>query len=64
MIKVINEVQVYDDVKFATEKVVIKVHSHWNENRAVELEIDGKRYKVYADDLIAAIKNATNTNRF
>jgi len=61
MIKVTNEVQTYNDDGKIT--VPIKVHNHWNEDRAVELEIDGKSYKVYKSDMIAAIENATNTNR-
>ena len=65
MIKTISEVQIYDEnAKFTIVKESIKVRSHWNNARAVELEIDSKRYKVYASDMIAAIENAINTNRY
>ena len=39
----------------------IKVHSSWSyTSRFVELEVDGKRYTVSADELKRAIENATN----
>ena len=40
----------------------IKVHSHWNTKRYVELEVDGKRYTVVGQDLITAVENAMHTN--
>ncbi len=40
----------------------IKVHSHWNTKRHVELEVDGKRYTVVGQDLITAVENAMHTN--
>ena len=50
------------------DQSVVRVLSHWNYDTKVILEIDiaGKvtQIEVYAADLIAAIKNATNTNRF
>ena len=42
----------------------VKVHSHWNQNDMVTLEVAGKRYTVLAKDLESAVSNATNTGRF
>lgn len=39
----------------------IRVHNHWNIDRFVELEIDGKRYTVLGYELIEAIKNCMNS---
>lgn len=36
----------------------IRVHSAWYDGEKVELEIDGKRYIVIADELISAINKA------
>ena len=36
----------------------IKVHNARNDGSKVELEVDGKRYIVCADELISAIKRA------
>ena len=57
MIKVTNEVNTYDE----SEAPSIKVHNHWSRSNMVELEIEGKRYKVVVRELKAAIDNATNT---
>lgn len=66
MIKVRNEVKVYEhngeDVALLENRFV-DVVSHWNNNRQVVLVINGERYTVLADDLICAIRNATNSNR-
>lgn len=45
--------QIHDYSEPAKES--LKVHSHWNINRFVELEIDGKRYTVNGNELITAI---------
>lgn len=42
----------------------IAVSSHGSRASLVVLEIEGKRLTVAAADLDAAIKNATNTNRY
>lgn len=42
-------------------KVSLKVHSHWNINRLVELEIGGERYTVNGNELKTAIDNCMNT---
>lgn len=39
-------------------KQSIRVHSHWNEGKKVELEVDGERYTVLADELISAVERA------
>lgn len=36
----------------------IRVHNAWNDTTCVELEVDGKRYKVKAEELISAVKRA------
>ena len=40
------------------------VISHWNEKNKVVFSVGGQTVTVIADDVIAAIKNATNSNRF
>lgn len=36
----------------------IRVHNAWNDSNKVELEVDGKRYIVVAEELISAINRA------
>lgn len=36
----------------------IRVHNAWNDSKKVELEVDGKRYTVVAEELISAINRA------
>lgn len=36
----------------------IRVHNAWNDSNCVELEVDEKRYKVNAEELISAVKRA------
>lgn len=36
----------------------IKVHSAWNSGDLVELDVEGKRYVVDAEELISAVKRA------
>lgn len=42
----------------------VLIESHWNRPELVRLVIDGKVAVVSARDLIAAVKNATNTARY
>ena len=37
----------------------IRVHSNWNRGEFVELEIEGKRYKVLGKELISAVERCT-----
>ena len=37
----------------------IRVHNSWCDGSKVELEVNGERYTVSADELISAIKRAT-----
>lgn len=37
-------------------KLSIKVHNAWADGRSVELEINGERYKVNAQEMISAIR--------
>ncbi|WP_368762028.1 hypothetical protein [Klebsiella pneumoniae] len=59
MIKVSNEVETRDDV----HTTPVRVHSHWNDPDLVVLVIGDEKRTVSASDLIAAVKNASNTNR-
>lgn len=34
----------------------IRVHNAWSDGNKAELEIDGKRYTVFAEELISALK--------
>jgi len=61
MIKVTCRVETYNEPNDAPSVIV---NSHWNENKKVTLEIDGKKFTVVASDMIEAIKNCTNTARF
>ncbi len=56
-IKVTNEVKTYDIPNTPN----LKVHSNWTDKRLVVLRFDEKTITVYADDLLKAIQNATNT---
>ena len=59
-IKVTCEVQTYDN----SAKPSIRVHSHWFDDKQVEIEVDGKRYTVVGKDLITAIEDAMSVNRW
>ena len=39
-------------------KPCIRVHNVWPAGNKVELEVDGKRYRVVADELISAVRRA------
>lgn len=39
-------------------KSSIKVHNAWNDSSKVEIEINGERYLVVADEMISAISRA------
>lgn len=66
MIKVKNEIKVCEinNKEVDWPKNSIQVLSHWNDDNKVVLVIDDKCYTVSANDLEAAIKNATNINRY
>jgi len=66
MIKVTCEVKVYekDGISCDMEFLTILVHSHSIHDDRVEIVFEDGRVVVVADDLIAAIENATNTKRF
>lgn len=46
--------------KIPWDNNTLKVHSHWNMNDRVELEYNGVKLVVMADDLMRAIQNGTN----
>lgn len=47
-----------DDYSVPTEPN-IRVHNSFIDNNKVELEVEGKRYTVNADELISAVRRAT-----
>ena len=64
MIKVINEVKIYEinNKEVDTLKNTLIVESHWNRDDYVVLKFDDKEITVSARDLKYALDNATNTN--
>lgn len=46
------------------EGMTVLVLSHWNRPQLVVLEIGGSKWVVSASELIAAVKNATNTAKY
>lgn len=63
MIKVRSEVKSYDDDAKALPEPVL-VENHWNDSALIGITVNGQKCVVSASDLLAAIKNATNCNRF
>jgi hypothetical protein len=65
MIKVSNALTVYEvdgrDVPLGEKTPSINISAHWNRRALVVVEIDGKKYSVIAEDIEAAVRNATNT---
>lgn len=64
MINIKCEVKVYEREYSNDPEEKVIVESHWNEPDKVVIYINGIGRVVVASDLIIAIKNATNTNRF
>lgn len=67
MIKVINEVPVYEvngNESRAVDGPKVHVLSHWSSPDRVVLQVGDTKWTVVAADLEAAVKNATNTRRF
>lgn len=73
MIKVINEVEVYDSfVNGNKKKVDLKIKSHWNESSKLTISLvyenGQEKYQVDLDvlgsDLIKATQNAQNSKRY
>lgn len=65
MIMVSNEVKIYEIgvVEERSSSKVLLVSSHWNRDCFVVLKLCDIEYTVAADDLKAAIENATNSSR-
>jgi len=67
MIKVKQEIEIYEEndeeVPIGIDKS-LSVESHWNWNERVILRLGKRRITVIGRDLITAIQNAMNTNRF
>lgn len=55
-VKTTCEIQTYNSPAVPS----VRLHSHWSDNRLVEIEIDGKRYVVTGCDLAKAIQNCMN----
>ena len=64
MIKSVNEITTYPEVKISGKDEKIYVENHWNDSAKVLLKCGEKEYIILAKDLLAAIANATNTARF
>ena len=62
-IKVTNRVELYPTNKNDPNGSIL-VHSHWAEDTKIEIEIEGKRYCVSGQDMIQAVQNSMNINRF
>lgn len=66
-IEVINKIEVYEkngeDVTVG-KVLSITVESHWNYPERVTIGFAGTKLTVLGDELVAAIKNAMNTERF
>lgn len=58
-VKVTCEIHDYSE----PSKPNIRIHSHWNEDTFVELEINDERYTVSAEEITRAIYNASNGGR-
>jgi hypothetical protein len=67
VIEVINKVQIYEkggeDVPPGKD-AYLTIKSHWNLSERVILRFGKTELTVLAKDLIAAVKNAQNTERF
>ena len=59
-IKVTCEIGSYDN----PAKTRILIHSHWHRNDMIEIEIGDEKRMVQGNDVIEAVRNAMNTNRF
>lgn len=68
MITVTNEVKVYEiggeEIPIGGQKENIIVSNHWNNSKMVNIFTEGRKITVVANDLITAIQNAVNTNKF
>lgn len=66
MIKVTNTLKCYDlgETNSRKEEEII-IKSHWSNSNWIIIELgNGDKITVVANDLITAVKNATNINRF
>ncbi len=54
-------IPLYGDAANAASPPTVGIHSHWNRNDLVIIEINGKQLTVVAKDLEAAVRNATNS---
>lgn len=71
MIRVESEIDVYEvngSEELAKEAQrdnrCMFIKSHWNQEKLVRLKLPSGEVTVGAADLLAAVRNATNTNRF
>lgn len=62
-VKVSNKVRVQSDSFFNDDMDTDYIHieSHEDDSAMVIFKIDGKEYMFYADDILKAVRNATNS---
>lgn len=56
-VKVTCEIDTYNE----PSKSSIRIHSHWNINKYVEIEVNGERFVVNGEELKVAVDNCMNT---
>lgn len=67
MIKIKQTIEIYEENDEQVPMGINKsmgVESHWNRDERVILVVGKRRITVIGQDLITAIQNAMNTNRF
>jgi len=67
MIKVSNELKLLEidgKAESGLDCPKMVVRSHWNRDSLIVLLVNGVSYTVSASDILAAIKNATNSNSY
>lgn len=64
MFEVECKVKTYSEELEVNNMPKIYVQSHWNRNNMVYVVIQGVKYLIDAQDMIEAIKNCRNINRY
>lgn len=63
MIKVLSKIKTYTEHAISPNEEDLLVTESSDSNRII-LDFNGNKISVYTNDLIAAIKNAANVNRY
>ena len=58
--KIVNEIQTYEVGGVENTKEKVNIHSHWNRDEFVIIEMGDNQFTVSADELRRAIDNAQN----